>query len=173
MSLEEYADKFRPRNKYIPEQLYVRLAKLENIAVQQQKLDETEKIQERHSSGSSSGASRVDPGVRSAKIQTKEVPTSKQTVADPGRVTVTLRRSDGDVWSAKPPSVSNPDPAPNPGQDAGTVQAQITNQSIGSIADNVSSFLSGIRASFRTENVNVMSMNKLKKNSQAQASEKD
>ena len=58
-------------------------------------------------------------------------------MVEPERVTVTLRRSDGDVWSAKTPMVSKPDPAPNPGQDAGTVQAQITNQSIGSVADNV------------------------------------
>ena len=120
-----------------------------------------------------SGANRVDPGVCAAQNQTKKVPTSKQIVAEPGRVTVTLRRSDGDVWSAKTPVVSRPDPAPNPGQDAGTVQAQNSNQSIGSVADNVSSFLSGIRASFRTENVNVMSMNKAKKTSQVQANERD
>ena len=43
MSLEEYADKFRPRNKYVPEQLYGKLAKLENIAAQQRKGDEVEK----------------------------------------------------------------------------------------------------------------------------------
>ena len=35
MSLEEYADKFRVRNLYVPEQLYGKLAKLENIAEQE------------------------------------------------------------------------------------------------------------------------------------------
>ena len=43
MSLEEYADKFRIRNKFIPEQLHGKLAKFENIVEQQKRQAENEK----------------------------------------------------------------------------------------------------------------------------------
>ena len=42
MSLEEYADRFRVRNPNIPEQLYGKFAKIENIAKQAKRAQEEE-----------------------------------------------------------------------------------------------------------------------------------
>ena len=163
MSLEEYADKFRPRNKYVPEQLYGRLAKLENIAEQQKKLVESEKIPPLQScgvvSGSGSGSNHGPPRSLTAQNLTAGASREKQTQAAQGRVMVTLRRKEGNVWSAKQPILPGPEPAPNPVREALNV-----NQSIGSVAENVTSFLSGIRASFRSDNVYVSSMNQQKNN---------
>ena len=60
MPLEEYADKFRLRNQYVPEQLYERLAKIENIAEQQRKKIERERGQnsQRSEYGFGSGANQ-------------------------------------------------------------------------------------------------------------------
>ena len=66
MSLEEYADKFRPRNKYVPEQFYGRLAKLENIAEQRRNVKEAEKSGKNSSSGSGSGSGSVPGAVPSS-----------------------------------------------------------------------------------------------------------
>ena len=156
MTLEEYTDKFRPRNKYVPEQLYGRLAKLENIAEQQRKLIESETIPPLQSSGSVSGSNHGPTRPLAARNMTTEAPQVKQTKAAQGRVVINLRRKEGDVWSTKQPILPGPEPATNP--------ALNVNQSIGSVAENVTSFLSGIRASFRSDNVNVLSMNQQKKN---------
>ena len=69
------------------------------------------------------------------------------------KLKVTLRRSEGDVWTANSASGSKPDTAPNPSVAA----PKPLNLPTISVADNVSSFLSGIRASFRSENVIVSS----------------
>ena len=42
MSLKEYADRFRVRNPNIPEQLYGKFAKIENIAKQAKRAQEEE-----------------------------------------------------------------------------------------------------------------------------------
>ena len=177
MSLEEYADKFRPRNKYVPEQLYGKLAKLENITEQQRKLAELERNNVVQPSRPASGANQVDLGARVTQNLTKKARPEKLIEAAPeaakGRVMVNLRRSEGDVWSASQPVTSKPDPAPNPGPDAMTIPTLNVNQTIVSVADNVTSFLSGIRASFRSDNVNVSSLNQPKKSNQVNENRKD
>ena len=92
MTLEEYTDKFRPRNKYVPEQLYGRLAKLENIAEQQRKLIESETIPPLQSSGSVSGSNHGPTRPLAARNMTTEAPQVKQTKAAQGRVVINLRK---------------------------------------------------------------------------------
>ena len=82
----------------------------------------------------------------------------------PDRLKVTLRRSGGEIWSASNEPLSKPDPAPNPVSASNLTQ--IANLPTSSVAENVSAFLSGIKASFRSENVNVSSLSKSKKSSQ-------
>ena len=175
MSLEEYADKSRPRNKYVPEQLYGKLAKLENIAEQHRKLTENVQNSQKQSSGLVSGVSHGPPGAPPARNQTTRSLTEKQAEVTPERVTVTLRRKEGDVWSTKQRKETQPDSAPNPKPDTAPYPGAVlktSNLPTGSVAENVSSFLSGIRASFRSENVNVMPVPKTKKSSEVIHSEK-
>jgi hypothetical protein len=139
MSLEEYANKFRVRNTYVPEQFYGKLAKFENIAEQEKKKLDKETVV-----GSSTTT-------EAAQIQTRKKQQEKTLVQTSEKLKVTLRRSDGDVWTANSASRSKPDTAPNPSVAA----PKPLNLPTISVADNVSSFLSGIRASFRSENVNV------------------
>ena len=42
MSLEEYADKFRIKNSYVPEQYYGKLAKIVNLTAEQRKASESQ-----------------------------------------------------------------------------------------------------------------------------------
>ena len=81
---------------------------------------------------------------------------------------VTLRRSGGDEWIANQASLLKPQTAPNP---RGAVSKTL-NLPTASVAHNVSSFLSGIRASFRSENVNMMPVPKPKKTSKVIPREK-
>ena len=64
--------------------------------------------------------------------------------------------------NSKNNSVTKTDSAPDPGQVPMTSPAQNVNQSIGNVAENVTSFLSGIRASFRSDNVYVGSIRQKK-----------
>ena len=61
------------------------------------------------------------------------------------------------------PRMTRPDSAPNPGSDDQSSVSQNVNPSINSVAENVTSFLSGIRASFRSENVMVTTLSQSKK----------
>ena len=113
------------------------------------------------------------PRAPAAQNQVTGAPLAKLKEATPGRVMVTLRRKEGDVWSAKEPILSKPDPAPNPSLNDMTNQVLNGSQLVGRAADNVTSFLSGIRASFRTENVYVASSNQPKKKDQIAANNED
>ena len=106
MSLEEYADKFRVRNLYVPEQLYGKLAKLENIAEQERMRSEatdkrSEVLQESgpgDGPGSGSGATLIqssdpngpDRGEPNAETSffatTTKVPLLAAAVAGPVRI---------------------------------------------------------------------------------------
>ena len=139
MSKEEYANRFRVRNTYVPEQFYGRLAKFENIAEQERK-------------GQKEASGQVGPTEnKTVQIHTRKTQPVRTLVPTSEQLKVTLRRSDGDVWTANSASRSKPDTAPNPGGPA----SKPLNLPTTSVAENVSSFLSGIRASFRSENVNV------------------
>jgi hypothetical protein len=110
MSLEEYADKFRAKNMYVPEQLYGKLAKLENIAEQAKSRSEVMEKTSCVQSGSVSGAAPflTDPKLTSTTQQPKsfELP--------PQSLKVTLRRSGGEVWTSKQEESLTPMDAPNP-----------------------------------------------------------
>ena len=157
MSLEEYADKFRLRNKYVPEQFYGKLAKFENIAEQQKKLTDEEKKSAVQIPGSGTVACHESSGISANQTQIRSAPNKQQSVPANDHLKVTYRRSDGDVWSLTtvPMSVTVP---------------QTANPTVGSVAEGVSSFLHGIRASFRSENVNVMPMQRQTKNTQEKKS---
>ena len=157
MSLEEYADKFRLRNKYVPEQFYGKLAKFENIAEQQKKLTDEEKKSAVQIPGSGTVACHESSGISANQTQIRSAPNKQQSVPANDHLKVTYRRSDGDVWSSTtvPMSVTVP---------------QNANPTVGSVAEGVSSFLHGIRASFWSENVNVMPMQRQTKNTQEKKS---
>ena len=76
---------------------------------------------------------------------------------------VTLRRSVGDAWTSDQADNLAPGATPNPGR---TATVSPLNLPTTSVAENVSSFLSGIRASFRSENTNVESKLQSKRMSQ-------
>ena len=145
MSLEEYANRFRIRNQYVPEPFYGRLAKFENIAEQEKK-----RLEKPTTSSGSTGSAGATVG----PTQTRKTQQDRSNVSTSEQLKVTLRRSDGDIWTANPASRSKPDTAPNP---SGTVSKPV-NLPTTTVAENVSSFLSGIRASFRSDNVNVSSV---------------
>ena len=149
MSLEEYADRFRVRNPYVPEQLYGKLAKFENIAEQERKRLQVATVE--NSSGSGAVASNEPTRTQAVQIQAKKNHQVKTLVPTSEQLKVTLRRTDGDVWT-----MSKPETTPNPG----AALSKPLNLPTTSVADNVSSFLSGIRASFRSENVNVASVSR-------------
>ena len=78
------------------------------------------------------------------------------------RILITLKKSQDSTWTAKDAELSPVPAQSQPGQASGI---QSTSQSkneadtaipnVARVAENVSSFFSGIRASFRNENVNV------------------
>ena len=159
MSLEEYAEKFRIRNQYVPEQLYGKLAKIENIAEQQRKKLEKDRGQtcQQSGSGSGSGANR-----ESSKTSTLPEKVSKPLQINtshraPEQLKVVLRRSGGDNWATSKESLTKTDLSPNPRKMTGSNVSKPTNLPSSSMAENVNSFLNGIRASFRSDNVIVVS----------------
>ena len=153
MSLVEYAEKFRLRNTYVPEQFYGRLAKFENMAEQQKRMSDE----------------AVCRPVRVCGTVTSPIPAPAANPARPDealpvpeKIKVTLRRSVGDVWSAQPENLPGTKSTPCPdGSSASRVSPDAGPSTI-SVSNNLGSFLSGIRASFRSENVNVMSKQLLK-----------
>ena len=160
MSLEEYADKFRIRNPYVPEQLYGKLAKFENIVEQERMRSEatvknSEVLQEPghgNKPGSGTGETRIPTG----GIATGETQKPVSMQPPPKRLTVTLRKSVGNVWTSDQAEPSATSASLNPGRAASNT-LPLASLPVTSVADNVSSFLNGIRASFRSDNINVMS----------------
>ena len=76
-----------------------------------------------------------------------------------------MRRSGGDNWAASKESLSKLGPAPNPGVETqmNVLTFKVLNlpaTAASTMAENVKSFFNGIRASFRSDNVNVMSPQK-------------
>ena len=150
MSLEEYADKFRVLNPYVPEQLYGRLAKLEKIAEQNERAKKNRppnsEPQGEKSKSTSGGTDKQKPKVIVPKSQVN--PSTGITISHQPRVVpqvqvptsggsdstlrINLRRS-GDNWSA----------VQDPSQEQAPKNANASGLS-------VNSFLNGIKASFRS-----------------------
>ena len=91
----------------------------------------------------------------------------------PEKIKVTLRRSVGDVWSTQPEKLPEIKSTPYPDGSSASRVSPGAGPSAISVSNNVSSFLSGIRASFRSENVNVMSKQLLKQKGQANDTSND
>ena len=146
--MEEYVEKFRIRNTYVPEQFYGKLAKLENIVDQESKKMSAAAINP--SIPLESESRRVTNAVISAasqaQVSTTEQPKSGR--LPPPKLTVTLRRTGNDDWTLN-------QTAPNPDL-AGPNAIPLIYLPSSSVAENVTSFLSGIRATFRSDNKNVM-----------------
>ena len=149
--MEEYVEKFRIRNTYVPEQFYGKLAKLENIVDQESKKMSAAAINP--SIPLESESRRVTNAVISAasqaQVSTTEQPKSGR--LPPPKLTVTLRRCGNDDWTLN-------QTAPNPDLAGPNLPSS-------SVAENVTSFLSGIRATFRSDNKNIMPKQQQLKNS--------
>ena len=67
---------------------------------------------------------------------------------------ISLRRSSGSDWAPSQHADRN-ESLSKPAQDVGLAKDVVVSTVAARVADNVSSFLSGIRATFRQDNVNV------------------
>ena len=70
------------------------------------------------------------------------------------KIMISLRRSSGSDWAPSQHAVRN-ESLSIPAQDVGLAKDVVVSTVAASVADNVSSFLSGIRATFRQDNVYV------------------
>ena len=122
------------------------MAKFENIAEQERK--NLERV----------AVGNVSAGTADTEVQVKRTHQIRNPTPASEKLKVTLRRGQGDVWTANPAPNLKPDTAPRHDESAPTP----LNLPTTSVAENVSSFLSGIRASFRSENVIVTSSSKPK-----------
>ena len=132
------------------------LAKIENIAEQQRKKLEKDGEQTRRQSRSGSGSGANRESSKSLTVP-EQVSNSLQENASSRAPKVTLRRSGGDNWTTNRESLTEPDSTPNPGKLTTPNVSKPSNLPPSSMAENVNSFLNGIRASFRSDNVNVVS----------------
>ena len=68
-SLEEYTDRFRVKNSYVPEQFYWKFAKIENIAAQQKESVSGQSSDNQTKTRQNNGSKRNDPTEKSCSEQ--------------------------------------------------------------------------------------------------------
>ena len=171
VTYETLVDHFRTTYKDIPEEFYGRFAR-----PKQTQSAGSSSNPETKGSSSKGSTPQLQPSLLKPQpsLPQPKVPISETPAPPPKRITISLKRSEGDIWSssqdqgqASVVQKSVAGPAPNLGTalQAESLSRVTPNVSLtaGGLADNVNYFLNGIRASFRNENVNVTSKQQQKK----------
>ena len=174
-SLEEYTDRFRVKNSYVPEQFYGKFAKIENIAAQQKESVSGQSSDNQTKTRQNNGSKRNDPTEKSTTVkpveklsqnQTKSAKLSDSTSTKAETsLKLNLRRS-GENWSkVKDVQALSTDGAS--GNDLVSASEVVNVASVEKLANAttvtnvteavVSNFLNGIKASFRNVTGNVES----------------
>ena len=155
VGMENFVKGFSKRYPFVPEELYGRLAqKAAKPVPETSPTTSSKNVLESGSGSSTLPVSGSGSGTGSGSLPKGKIPTNcvanVETNETRPKILITLKRNNGTTWS--PSEQVNQDKqvvAPARENTANTVAA--------SVAGNVSSFLSGIRATFRQENVYVSS----------------